>query len=874
MLNGLGLDEFAPMPLPSPVILWIELSSKCPFDCKFCSRRLLRGEGEHMDFQLYRSLISQLQSPQILRLNYSGESIHYPHLTEAIRLASRTGAWVELVTAFASIPERRISSLVGSGLDRLTVSLHTTDAGQYRQIYRFSDLDTLRRKLEKLQECKARGRVGKPELDFAFVAVRENLHQLPRVAAYARQIGARGVSVHPVLRRDPIPELFHLELRPDGGLSEPFRALLKEAVIQAQDAAPEVPVQVASPAVYGAACVGEKPAYYPEALPPGSRIHSCDQSPWETAHILVNGDVVACEVQDKQPLGNIRRQTLGEIWQGEAYRQFRERYVAGRDLRCCTCPWKMAYRPAPLHTAIVARDGANAQLLAGWHQVEKENGIVWSRGPSCLVLSTGVQGGHISMKGMLPPPMKHRRNTLEVRCDGQRLARVDNEGREHLFFLKIFQLPFSGKGPVQLSFIPKHLYWPARAADSPDCRSLGFALAEIAVVSHLSEKLCKKLDRLQSTIARVDSISARLRDRGLIRPRTPDLPSAGPGISVLIPERANPNLLRKCLWSVRNAAAFVTEPLETVVVVSGSSGDEYRPLVREFPAVRWRFVQRPLGFARSVGCALKLARYDWVYLLNNDMTLEPDALAEVLRWRGANVFAVASQIFFEDSSRRREETNWTDFRIADGLIEIFDVEPEDDRTVSGNFYAGGGSSLFRKRLLERVLPRTAIYEPFYWEDVEWSSVARRWGFEVLFCASSHVRHTHRATISKFYDPAEVDRIWRRNAALFQLRNLPVSAPLPAAFARIRKLEARSIREILKPGAVLRLLFFRAAQFSYRQDESCLYACRTRAYPQPDTPGRVTSIDLYESSAEVMMLRTRAINASRSAGANPAVGTDG
>src|SRR5262249_16475103 len=152
-------------------------------------------------------------------------------------------------------------------------------------------------------------------------------------------------------------ELFQLELRPDGALSEQFRVLLRKTVAEAQNVAPEVRVQVSSPAVYGAACVGEKPAYYPEALPPGARIHSCAQNPWETAHILANGDVVVWEVQEKRSLGNLKRQALAEIWQGETYRQFRESYRLGRDPRCCSCPWKMAYRPAPLETAIVARNG-------------------------------------------------------------------------------------------------------------------------------------------------------------------------------------------------------------------------------------------------------------------------------------------------------------------------------------------------------------------------------------------------------------------------------------------------------------------------------------------------------------------------------------
>ena len=121
---------------------------------------------------------------------------------------------------------------------------------------------------------------------------------------------------------------------------------------------------------------------------------------------------------------------------------------------------------------------------------------------------------------------------------------------------------------------------------------------------------------------------------------------------------------------------------------------------------------------------IKAARFDWVYLLNSDMVVAPEALAKLMPWRAAHVFAIASQIFLADASRRREETGWTGFRVQDGMFEIFDVLPEDATTVRGHLYAGGGASLFRRELLLRFLSRSHPYNPVYWEDVEWG--VRAW----------------------------------------------------------------------------------------------------------------------------------------------------
>jgi hypothetical protein len=63
-----------------------------------------------MSFALYESLIGQLRRPEVIRLNYSGESLHYPRLPDAIRLARRTGATTELVSALGSA-RRTLSQL-------------------------------------------------------------------------------------------------------------------------------------------------------------------------------------------------------------------------------------------------------------------------------------------------------------------------------------------------------------------------------------------------------------------------------------------------------------------------------------------------------------------------------------------------------------------------------------------------------------------------------------------------------------------------------------------------------------------------------------------------------------------------------------------
>lgn len=780
---------------PLPTELWIELTSKCPFDCVFCSRKLRRGEGRHMDFAVYRSLIGQLRFPEVIRLNYSGESIHYPHLLEAVALAKAAGARTELVSAFASVPSELLPELAQSGLDRLSVSLHTLEEEQFREIYDYGSLEQMKARLGEFRRL-TRERPSAPALDFAFVAMERNLDQLEPVTAYARALGVRQIFLCPVIRRDTLPAGFDAELDSENRLTELFKARVRAQVEHARRQHPEIELIVANPEVEGAG-----------ALPEGGRIRSCDQNPWSTVHVLADGAVVVCEVHDRLPMGNLTSRPLAEIWHGEGYREFRRRYQSGTIPECRQCPWKLAYLPGPLRSSIAAQDGACAQLLAGWHP-GPDPGVVWSRLESSAVLKRPAGARRLRVRGMLPPG----RHVLEVFANGERVGSVTHAGEALQEFDRTFRVPGPGRDPWVIRFRAREAYCPAREGAGTDARRLGFALLEAAAEAP-ARRWRGRLKPLAilppfAALAVVDLLCRGLR-RWVPRRRAALRPFE-PGLSVVIPERDNPELLARCLSGLEAATRRVTEPVEVIAVVNGPPPEHYAKLCERFPHVRWLWFSAPLGFSRAVQEGLRRAAYDWVYLLNNDMTLHPDALAELLPLRASDVFAVASQILPLSSGGRREESNWTDWRFPDGVVEIFDAPPELDAGVGASLYAGGGSSLFRRFLLEELVFRAGdAYDPFYWEDVEWGVVARKLGYRVLFCPASKAFHAHRATIAKHYAPEEIERIFRRNGHLFQMRNVTDLGSLWKLARKVATADRRTVLELLRPRTVWGALLARA-----------------------------------------------------------------
>lgn len=285
-----------------------------------------------------------------------------------------------------------------------------------------------------------------------------------------------------------------------------------------------------------------------------------------------------------------------------------------------------------------------------------------------------------------------------------------------------------------------------------------------------------------------------LRALGDAAPRPPR-PDRGwqPGLSVVLPDRDRPDLLESTLPALQAALAHIDEPSEVWISTSAAATTRYAALRQRYPAFHWLHSAEPLGFSAAIARALPRLRHDHVYLLNSDMRLHPHALREVLAQRGARVFAVASQIHHEDATARREETGLTALTCFAGPSQLYDAWPGEDPTPREHLYAGGGASLFRSALLRRLAAASAVYEPVYWEDVEWGLRAWREGWQVLFCPTSLAWHGHRSTVRKVFDAAEIDRLFARNGRWFDLRHAD-SDVLGSALDRVVCADPRSRAE--------------------------------------------------------------------------------
>jgi MoaA/NifB/PqqE/SkfB family radical SAM enzyme/GT2 family glycosyltransferase len=760
-------------------VIWIELTSRCPLRCVFCSRETLRGEGEDLSLTLFKKLLSELPDLEIIRLNYSGESGNYPQLLEAISLAKTTPAQVEMVTALVSMPVEVVARLASSGIDRVTVSCHTVDPERFPQIYGAGSFTQFEKRLALLKASRSFS------LDFAMVVLQENVGEIPLVASLAARHGAPALSLHPVIQRLGVPYVPLEELRSDGSLTDRFQLALDAQVTEARTRFPQLKVSIARPSRSDACGTW------------------CEQNPFETAHVLSNGDVVPCEVLDRKPLGNVQLAGFAEVWNGTAYAEFREAYSRGEIQECRQCIFRQ-----PPATA--------GPITVGWGWYPRDTaGALWSH-ISCAFKCEDGQGDFVVVRGLLPQSgLAGAENRLTVFSDGLPVASTTNSTAHPVEFT--LALPIKSGGTL-FTAIVEHGLSPWRTGAGNDSRVLGFALYDAQfsdaapVASPVKESfsmrrsMCSVQQRAAGIL--VSSLDWRWARLGISRfpARTRRIP--GDELSVVVPERGNPGMLDQCLSALRRALETAGTDAEVVIAVNGVEAiGDYSDVCRRHANCKFVFIRPPLGFSASVSEALRHVRSGWTYLLNSDAILEETAIAEVLMHRSPDIFSIASQIVTLDAGKARE-TNYTAIEMIDGLVNLIELESAIDTDPVEHAYCGGGSSLFQTDILRGLAKRTKWYDPFYWEDAEWGTIARAMGLRCLFASASRVQHSGSATVSRFYSSSEITRIFERNRIQFQLRCLP-RAGLDAVRARIANAPWRTLEELVHPARMANTAAVRA-----------------------------------------------------------------
>ncbi len=212
-----------------------------------------------------------------------------------------------------------------------------------------------------------------------------------------------------------------------------------------------------------------------------------------------------------------------------------------------------------------------------------------------------------------------------------------------------------------------------------------------------------------------------------------------PEVSVIIPGYGKADYTLRCLKSLASGAANCSYE---VIVVEDASGDASAELLRKVNGISLIWNDENLGFLRSCNKAAQQARGQFIYLLNNDTILLPDALDALVQTAKANPDAgiVGSKLIYPNGSL--QEAGGIVWSNGDAANYGRNQDPHEPRYnyLREADYISGASILLRRDLWNEVSGFDERYAPAYYEDTDLSIRLQKLGRPTLYEPRSVVVH--------------------------------------------------------------------------------------------------------------------------------------
>lgn len=198
--------EEAPALRRHPSKLFVETTTRCNLRCAMCVKQTSGNgvaEGD-LAASTFEALAPALPGLEALILSGIGEPLLHPRLEGFIRAARAcmpADGWIGFQSNGVLLDRRRAVSLLDAGLDRICLSLDAVDPAVFRRIREGGEVGVVEGAFAGL--AQASREVGRPlEVGVEFVAMRDNLAELPRALAWASSRGATFALVTQVLPYD------------------------------------------------------------------------------------------------------------------------------------------------------------------------------------------------------------------------------------------------------------------------------------------------------------------------------------------------------------------------------------------------------------------------------------------------------------------------------------------------------------------------------------------------------------------------------------------------------------------------------------------------------------------------------------------------
>ncbi|MBV9430982.1 MAG: radical SAM protein, partial [Hyphomicrobiales bacterium] len=314
-----------------PVCLYLEVTNRCNLPCTTCPRTFEELEPEKdMSWDMFTSIVDQFQSVKRVVLHGVGEPMMVKDLPRMVSHLKARGVYVLFNTNGTLLKTKKSRELIEAGLDELRVSLDAAEAGAYAKIRGRDMFDAIVRNLKGFLGLKKEMGVEHPRVSLWLTGLKETIEQLPAFIEVAHQIGVKEVHLQRLVY---FPEGQGMA-RPSSSLFESIDAAERLHLDRAKARARELGV------LFDASGASEPEESLTRDV--NGKPWSMCRRPWSLMYFTAHGRALPCCIApfsmhgyDSFTLGDAKTQSLAEIWNGAAYRQFREELLSDKPPAAC-----------------------------------------------------------------------------------------------------------------------------------------------------------------------------------------------------------------------------------------------------------------------------------------------------------------------------------------------------------------------------------------------------------------------------------------------------------------------------------------------------------------------------------------------------------
>jgi MoaA/NifB/PqqE/SkfB family radical SAM enzyme len=316
-----------------PVCLYLEVTNRCNLLCTTCPRTYEELEPPaDMSWDLFASIVDQVPDLARAVLHGVGEPMLVANLPRMVGYLRDRGVYVLFNTNGTVLSERNGRALIDAGLDELRVSLDASNRDSFKAIRGRDYFGRIIRNVRAFRELQEREGHTRPLVSVWLTGLRETVEQLPAFVKVAAGIGVREVYLQRLVFFD---ESAIGKARPDQALFERLTEAEAASLKQAEDLARSLGL------TFSASGAATQPGLSLKGNGDGSPWSLC-RRPWSLMYFTANGRALPCCIApfsqhgyDHYTLGDAGRQSLRDIWNGPAYRDFRTALLSDKPPKSC-----------------------------------------------------------------------------------------------------------------------------------------------------------------------------------------------------------------------------------------------------------------------------------------------------------------------------------------------------------------------------------------------------------------------------------------------------------------------------------------------------------------------------------------------------------